>query len=552
MNTAWTNEYDVVVAGSGMAGMAAAITAADAGLGVLMLESTDRWGGSSAMSGGGLWLPNNPVMQREGIGDSREEALEYLDQTVGDAGPATSRARKEAFVDNVESFVAMAERLGMRFAAAKDYPDYYPELPGGKIGRAIESEPFDVKQIGDWWASSRGQDGVPAPVKTDDFWLLSRAWSTPAGFARGARVVGRVLGQAVRGRRSVGMGAAVMSALFDISQRLGVETWLSTPVEELVLEKDRVVGVRATQQGREVRVRAARGVIFGGGGFDHNIEWRERYHGVDGRDSSGSTGNVGLAIAVGEAAGAAVDLMDDAWWGGSVPPIGTDDSAAFLVSERSMPFSIIVDSRGERFANESESYVDLGHHMFERQRTAPGRFWMITDARHARRYLRSYALDPRVNKKRVEAGVQASAPTLSKLSELIGLNAGRLIATVLKFNGFARAGVDADFGRGNSAYDRYYSDPLVRPNPNLGPLEKAPFTAIELVAGDLGTKGGLLTDEFARVLRPDGSVIEGFYASGNCSASVMGRTYPGPGSTLGPAAVFGHIAARHIAAGEGT
>ena len=193
MNETWPESVDLVVAGTGVAALSAAITAADAGLSVLMLESTDRWGGSSAMSGGGLWLPKNPLMRREGAADSRDEALTYLERTVGDAGPATSRERKEALVDGVDGFVGLAERHGVRFARSADYPDYYPELPGGKIGRAIEVEPFDVRTIGEWWQSSRGQDGVPAPVKTDDFWLLSRAWSTPGGFVRGARVVFRTL-----------------------------------------------------------------------------------------------------------------------------------------------------------------------------------------------------------------------------------------------------------------------------------------------------------------------------------------------------------------------
>lgn len=223
----WNETVDLVLAGSGVAALSAAVTAADAGLRVLMLESTDRWGGSSAMSGGGLWLPNNPLMQRDGAGDSRDEALKYLEQTVGDAGPATSRERKEAFVDGIGSFVTLAERHGITFARSADYPDYYPELPGGKIGRAVEVEPFDVKRIGEWWSSSRGQDGVPAPVKTDDFWLLSRAWSTPGGFYRGARVVFRVLGKAVTGKQAVGMGAAVTAALLDVALKLGVRLQLS-------------------------------------------------------------------------------------------------------------------------------------------------------------------------------------------------------------------------------------------------------------------------------------------------------------------------------------
>jgi 3-oxosteroid 1-dehydrogenase len=547
MDSSWDDAADLVVGGTGVAALAAAITAADAGLTVLMLESTDRWGGSSAMSGGGLWLPNNPLMRRDGVGDSREEALVYLEATVGDAGPATSRERKEAFVDGVADFVDLAERLGVRFARATDYPDYYPERAGGKIGRALEVEPFDVRRIGEWWATSRGQDGVPAPVKTDDFWLLSRAWSTPAGFARGARVVFRALGTVARRQHAVGMGAAVTASLLEVALRLGVRVQLASPVDELLVEDGRVVGVLTTRDGRSLRVRAERGVVLAGGGFDHNAEWRERYQGVDGSASSGSRGNLGTAIELAQRAGAAVDLMDDAWWGGSIPAATPDGSAAFLVSERSMPYSIIVDAAGERFANESESYVDLGHHMLAHVETVPGTCWMVTDARHARRYLRSYALDPRAVKAMTDAGIMVKAPTLADLALRTGVEPARLEATVRRFNGFCRSGVDADFGRGNSAYDRYYGDPLVRPNPNLGPLEKGPFTAVQVVPGDLGTKGGLLTDAAGRVLREDGSVIDGLYAAGNNSASVMGRTYPGPGSTLGPAAVFGHLAARHAA-----
>ena len=548
MNETWPESVDLVVAGTGVAALSAAITAADAGLSVLMLESTDRWGGSSAMSGGGLWLPNNPLMRREGAADSRDEALTYLERTVGDAGPATSRERKEAFVDGVDGFVGLAERHGIRFARSADYPDYYPELPGGKIGRAIEVEPFDVRKIGEWWQSSRGQDGVPAPVKTDDFWLLSRAWSTPGGFVRGARVVFRTLGKAARREQAVGMGAAVTASLLDVALRLGVQVRLSEPLEELVFDGDRVVGVRTTSDGTERLIRAERGVFLGAGGFDHNAEWRERLQGVDGTASSGSKGNVGSAIGLAQRAGAAVDLMDDAWWGCSIPPATPEGGAGFLVSERSMPFSIIVDGAGQRFANESESYVDLGHHMLRHSERVPGDYWMITDVRHARRYLRSYALDPRAVKQMTAAGIMVKAPSLPELAAEIGVDGNRLADTVARFNGFCRTGIDQDFGRGNSAYDRYYGDPLVRPNPNLGPIEKGPYTAVRVVPGDLGTKGGVVTDADARVLRADGSVIEGLYAAGNNSASVMGRTYPGPGSTLGPAAVFGYLAARHVAA----
>ena len=547
MKQSWDHTYDVVVAGTGAAALTAAVTAADAGLSVLLLESTERWGGSSALSGGGLWLPNNPLMHRDRAGDSREEAIDYLDVTVGDAGPAASPERRAAFVDGVSAFVAMAERLGVRFTRAAEYPDYYPELPGGKVGRAVEVEPFDTRRLGPWWASSRGQDGVPAPVKTDDFWLLQRAWSSPDGFVRGAKVVGRIAGSLARGRRLVGMGAALTASLFDIALRQGTAVWLSSPLEDLVVEGDRVVGARVVRDGRTVHVRATRGVVLGAGGFDHNADWRREHQGVDGSASSGAAGNLGTVIAAAQRVGAAVELMDDGWWGGSMPKPTPDGRAAFLVSERSVPHSVIVDARAERFANESESYVDLGHHLLEHAKSVPGRFWMVTDVRHARRYLRSYALDPRVTKAMRQAGILHRADTLAGLADAIGVDAGRLEATVERFNGFARTGVDHDFGRGNSAYDRYYGDPGSHPNPNLGPIEKGPFAAVEIVAGDLCTKGGVVTDVNARVLTADGSVVDGLYAAGNTTASVVGRTYPGPGSTLGPACVFGHLAATHLA-----
>ncbi|RMI04841.1 FAD-binding protein [Cellulomonas triticagri] len=538
--------YDVVVVGTGGAGFATALGAADEGLRVLMVEGTDRWGGSTAMSGGGLWLPDNPLMRRDGIGDSRAEALAYLDACVGDVGRASDRARKEAFVDGVGDFVTTAERHGVVFARATDYPDYYPELPGGKIGRALEVQPLDSKVIGDWWSTCRAL--LPLPIKTDDMWLLERAWSTPAGFVRGARFVFRALGGVVRGQRKVGIGAALAVSLLNaVVQRAGVPLWLSSPLESLLVEDGRVVGVRVTRDGRPVTVRATRGVMLASGGFDHNVEWRQKFHGIDG-SPSGNPGNLGAPIALAQAAGAAVELMDDAWWGASVaapPGEAGANGPTFLVGERSLPYSIMVDARGARFANESESYVDLGHHMLEHDPDGP--YWLVAETRHARRYLRNYALDPRATKALREAGMAVTAPSLAELARGMGVDPGTFRDTVQRFNGFARSGVDGDFGRGNSAYDRYYGDPTVHPNPNLGPLERGPFTAFQVVIGDLGTKGGVVTDVDGRALREDGSVIDGLYAAGNCSASVMGRTYPGPGSTIGPAAVFGMRAARRMA-----
>lgn len=535
--------FDIIVVGTGAAGFATAMGAVDEGLSVLLVEGSEKWGGSTSMSGGGMWLPNNPLMRRDGVGDSREEALTYMQACIGNPSRSSSPERQAAFVDGVEDFVNTAQKYGVKFGRAKDYPDYYPELPGGKIGRALEVNPLDSKIIGEWWDSLRG--AMPIPAKTDDVWLLGRAWSTPAGMVRGAQVVFRGLGGAVTGKRLTGIGAAWSSAFMKaVVVDNNVPLWLDAPLEELVVQDGRVVGGVVSRGGKAIRLGARLGVMLAGGGFEANREWRRRYQGVDGAPS-GNPANIGGPIEIAQRAGAALELMDDAWWGASIqaPPGG---GPAFIVGERSMPYSVMVDAKGRRFANESESYVDLGHHMLAHDGGA-GPYWLILDARFVHRYFRTFAMDPRATKAMREAGISVKAQNLVELAAKTGMNPQVLRETIQRFNGFARAGVDGDFARGNSAYDRYYGDPTVRPNPCLGPIERGPFLAYRVVLGDLGTKGGVLTDTEGRALREDGSVIEGLYASGNTSASVMGNTYPGPGATIAPAVVFGLRAARDMA-----
>ncbi|MFF2371116.1 FAD-dependent oxidoreductase [Agromyces sp. NPDC058110] len=547
MTGSWDREVDVLVAGTGAAGMTAAITAADRGRSVLVVESTDRWGGTTMRSGGGLWMPNNPVMKRRGIADSREEALTYLEAAIGPVdsiGPASSQARREAFVDTIPELVNRLEQLGVRWAVAKDYPDYYPDRPGGKIGRGIESKPFDAKKLGDWRKTSRTGDSIPAPMQTDDVWLLMRAWSSWSGFFRGAGFVFRTLGGLVTGKHLYGFGGGLMLQLGCIAKQQGTEILLNAPLTELVKdESGRVVGAVVAAPGGALRIRARRGVILGAGGFAANTEWRQRYHGIPGYTSA-AEGDLGTAIEAGVEAGADVALLDDAWWGASVPVPGKQ--AMFVLNERSDPFSLVVDQSGARYLNESESYIDFGHHLLERNEVSPANpSWLVVEKRHRQRYMFGALLGD--GKLLFREGVAVKADTLEELGEKMGVDRATFAATIARFNGLARGGVDLDFGRGRTAYDRYYSDPRVKPNPNLAALEKGPFTAVQLVPGDLGTKGGLLTDEHARVLDASGAVIEGLYAAGNTTASVMGRTYPGPGSTIGPAAVFGYLAAVHAA-----
>lgn len=414
-------------------------------------------------------------------------------------------------------------------------------------GRAIEVAPFDVKRLGTWALTGRLNESVPLPMRTDDYWLLARAWSSAGGMERGARVVARTLAGFLRGRKLYGMGAAMTASFMAIVQHQGTEVLLETPLVDLATRGSHEVtgGVVRTPDGRSVRIRTGKGVVLAAGGFARNTEWRQRHHGIPGYTSAADT-DTGSAIAMAEAVGARLALMDDAWWGASF--VLGNGRYRFSVSERSMPFSIMVDQAGGRFVNESASYIDVGHAILERDRTTPTNpCWLIADARHARRYLNSASM---MGGDLKGSGAQVTAPTLDELAARLDMDGSTLRATVERFNGFARSGIDLDFGRGDTSYDNYYGDPRVRPNPDLGPLEKGPFNAFKIVPGDLGTNGGLLTDADARVLHSDGEPIVGLYAAGNTTATVMGRTYPGPGSTIAPAMVFAYRGVRHAAARE--
>jgi len=546
----WDYEVDFLVAGTGVAGMSAAITAKLNGLDTLLIESMEKWGGTTAISGGGLWVPNNPLEHRDGVQDSPEAAFDYLKSTVGDVGIWTSDARKWAFINAIPPYVNMLADQGIKWVRAKKYPDYYPDLPSGMVGRSIEPQPFNMRKLGAWGKLKR-EGGIPAPVRNDDFYLLSRAWSTPGGFIRGAQFVFRTIGYLATGQKPVGMGASLASNLmYIVHNKLDIPVWLNSPITEVLVENKRVVGAMVEKEGKTLRIRARRGVMLAAGGFAHNKEWRMKYQGVPGWSAS-PAGQLGQGIAAGEKAGSALAMMEDSWWGATIlNPDATKDQHGFVLNERSDPWSIVVDQNGERYLNESESYVDFGHHLLEHDKKTGGKAlpsWLVSDHRHDTHFMSSALMIPGAKKKLRDRGEYVDAKTLPELAEKMGVPKEKLMATIERFNEFARKGVDEDFERGRTVYDQYYGDPLVKPNPNLGPIEKGPFSAVKLYPGDLNTKGGLVTDECARVLRKDNSVIDGLYAAGNNTASVMGHTYPGPGSTIAPAGVFGYLGALHAA-----
>ncbi len=549
-----TQEFDVVVVGSGGAGLAAALAAAHQRLSVVVVEKAPHYGGSTARSGGGVWIPNNDTLVAAGINDSYEEARRYLASIVGDV---VAPERIDTYLQRgpeVFSFLTRVSPLEMRWVPG--YSDYYPEAPGGRAhGRSVEPKPFDGKKLGSELANLE-PDYVKGPknfvLTQADYRQIHLGLRNPRFVSRAIRVGGRWVKGSVMRQQLLARGQALVAMLRIGLQRADVPVWLNTPMLELTQEDGRVSGVVVRRDGVEEVVRARRGVILACGGFEHNETMRKQYQ----RDpigtewTVGAKANTGDGIRAGQGIGAAVEFMEDAWWGPSIPLPRTP---WFCLSERNLPGSIIVNDRGERFMNESLPYVEATHRMYGGefgQGEGPGEnipTWMIFDQRYRNRYAFA-GLPPRqpLPGRWFKSGALARGATIAELAERIGVPAGQLVATVERFNTFATAGRDDDFGRGDSAYDRYYGDPRNRPNPNLGELQVAPFYAVKLVPGDLGTKGGLATDVASRVLDEDGAVVAGLYAAGNVSSPVMGHTYAGPGATIGPAMVFAYLAVEDI------
>lgn len=549
MDSEWDEAFDVVVVGSGAGGMTAALTAASNGAKAVVVEKADKYGGSTALSGGGIWAPNNPTLVRKGLRDDPADVRAYLHAIVGDRVPAT---RIDTYVAAAPLALDFLERTSrhLRFFWCRGYSDYHPETEGGRAnGRSIEARPFDKRQLGplerDLLATGLGG---PAGlwITATDFHDLGQVTRTWLGKKALLRAMGRVASNVVLRRRMATTGQALVARLRLALAEAGVEVWLSSPVAELVNEDGRVTGVVVERDGRRVRVKATQGVVLATGGFDHNQELRAKFfEQVDHDWSMGAPTNTGDGIRLGEDIGAAVDLMDDAWW---MPAVELPKHRLFpLVSERSMPGSIIVNQAGKRYTNESAPYVNFVHDQLRLEAEQGGHVpsWFLMDHRARRRYQFAAILPGQaIPKSWYAIGMMHKADTIEELATSIGVPPGALRETVEEFNAAVRAGHDDRFNRGDSAYDRYYGDPTL-PNPCLNELLKPPFYAAKLVPGDLGTKGGLLTDEHARVLREDGSVVEGLYATGNTSASVMGNEYAGPGATIGPSITFGWVAARH-------
>ena len=501
---------DVLVAGSG-GGITGAYTAAREGLSVALVEATDKFGGTTAYSGGGgMWFPCNPVLRRAGSDDTIEQALNYFHAVVGDRTP---RDLQDAYVRSGATLVEYLEADDNFAFTVLPWPDYFGKAPDARTDgmRHIVAVPVRDDKLGPYAGLVRG------PLDNDRL-------GTPAP--------GKLFG----GRALIGRFLAALSGFPDAALYRNAE------LVDLISDEGRIVGAVVRRDGREVRIGAARGVLLAAGGFEHNAGLRQTY-GVPGdpRDSMGCPGNTGAALEAALGAGAAVDLMDQAWWSpGLTHPDGRSAFALWFTG------GIFVNQAGQRFVNESAAYDRIGREVIREMNA--GRlqtpFWMVYDDREGDvPPVKATNVSMVETERYREAGLWRTAATLAELAEVIGVPADALERTVARYNDMVADGVDTDFGRGDEAYDRAFSEgrsPLV-------PITQPPFHAAAFGLSDLGTKGGLRTDTRARVLDEHGVPIPGLYAAGNTMAAVSGTTYPGGGNPIGASMVFSHRAALDMA-----
>ncbi|MEU5092735.1 FAD-dependent oxidoreductase [Streptomyces sp. NPDC021356] len=503
---------DVLVVGSGGGALTGAYGAAARGLDTLVIEKSDYFGGTTAYSGAGLWLPGNQAQARGGLEDSADLARVYFRAVVGDTTP---HALQDAYLDHAGETVAFLEdNAHVRFEY-RPFPDYFAAPGRFDAGRAV----FPVD--------------LPLPEEPHELLTAVRppVWAQRLGLPvpEGPLTDGRALiGRLLLALESTGRG----------------RTLRNTALTRLVTEDGRITGAEAVHDGRTRRIRARRGVLLAAGGFEADTELRRSWQGLPGADwtMGAPGGNTGDALLAAVEAGAATALLDQAWWCPSLR--FPDGSAAFTLG---LHGGIFVDGSGRRFANESLPYDRMGRRMLAAEAgTTPGDpVWWIFDGRFGDEPP-GITVVPADRETFTEAGLWHTSDTLDGLAARTGLDPAALDATVRTFNRYAADGTDADFHRGEDPYDLFFARGQ-GPNPCLIPIENGPYHAVQIVLGDLGTKGGVRTDTHARVLREDGTPLPGLYAAGNTTASVSGPAYPGPGAPIGSAMVFAHLAAAHLA-----
>lgn len=539
----WDLETDVVVVGSGGGAFTSAILAHDNGAKAVILEKSDKVGGTTAVSGGAMWLPLNKHMASLGIEDSREEALAYCKKLTD--GRATD-SMVETYVDNGHKALDYIEEHTQVRYGAMTMPDYHPEEPGAKPGgRSIEPQLFDITQLGEWRDTVR-PNALPfmAAVTCEELWGTYKVNISPTNLPIELCIDRMDKGQVVQGN-------ALIGGLLKASLDRGIEVLVSTPAVQLIREGERIVGVRAQRDGKDFFVKANGGVVLACGGFEWSDSLKAKF--LPGVVTHQNTPpyNDGDGVIMAEEVGADLTLMHEVWWmpSTSVPGEEYDGRpySQLCIAERACPHTILVNRKGKRFCNEAANYNDLGKAFTHFNENGTGYRNLPCHAILDSQYREKYSLltvspgDP-------DPDWFIKADSLEELANKIDVDVDGLLETVERFNGFVKGGKDLDFGRGDSAYDRYVGD-VSQPLPNLGTIEKGPFYAAPMYPGSLGTKGGPRTNENAQVMSVRGEVIPGLYAVGNAAAAVSGPSYYGGGTCVGLSVTFGYLAGIH-AAGE--
>ncbi|MCB1687998.1 MAG: FAD-dependent oxidoreductase [Halioglobus sp.] len=550
---------DWLVVGAGAAGMTGAVVAHQAGGSVLVVEKEAVYGGTTAKSGGVAWIPANHRQAAVGVQDSVEEGYAYLKALIGDS---VSDARIRAYANRArEMLLFMTTHSHVAYSALPKYMDYYEHLPGYKNGgRSMDNAPIDLRKLGADAATIRlgHYDGLLLPFNVTVEEGQSLQEMNAGAYLTGLRLLLRYLldipARLKRQRDNrLTLGPALVARLRLSLQDRDIPLWLNSPVRELLQDDGRVCGALVEHEGKVQRIHARRGVLLATGGFSHNTEMRQQYQRapIGSEWTAAAPGATGDAVTMGTQIGAALGFMECAWWSPTytIP----DGRVLALIAGKSNPGSIMVNRQGRRFANEAQPYEDLVKAQYDSEARGEGAIpcYLVFDATYRAKYAVGHLKPGKVERdaglppENFTSGLLTKGETLEELADALNIDRAALLQTVENFNRHARNGEDPEFGRGATQHDRYYADKTVSPNPSLGPLETAPYYALRCDPGDLDTKGGLLCDEYARVLDTHGEIIEGLYAAGNASAAAMGNTYPGAGATIGSAMTFAYIAARH-------
>ncbi|KAH6999317.1 3-oxosteroid 1-dehydrogenase [Ilyonectria destructans] len=542
---------DVLVVGSGAAGLTAAARSRSLQMDTLVIEKTGKLGGTTAYSGGGVWVPCNHLQPQHGIYDSPQDAATYIDSIVKETTPASTPARRAAYLEHSPKMAKFLDDQGFKWNLDLPYPDYHALEPGASVtSRSISPAQFDLRNLDAAWRNRLRTPVDWQPVMSAvESRVLFRFGASIGDFLKAVQlVVLRSLRTLIRGEKPSAAGVGLVAQLLHINLGLGAQIWTNARLNQLLTTPTgKVVGALIERDGEMLRVQAKRGVVLAAGGFSRSPEMRDQYlqKPTDAGWSLTAPEDKGDGIKVGMDVGADITLMKHAWW---MPCFMDNGKPVLDVYVRSFPHSIVIDQSGRRYFNESECYCDAGRDMLARTSEVPSiHSWVILDSRHRRKYMLGRLLPGLTPKSSIKSGFLYKDSSLTGLAKQIGVDEHQLQETVERFNKFALNGVDEDFQRGLNPYNKVFSDPNHGPNPNLGTIEQGPFYAIKMYPGDIGTKGGLVTDERARVLNKQGQPIKGLYATGNTTASVFGARYPGSGGTLGPGMTFGYVAALDIA-----